>query len=591
MSDVIDIAKTILNGFDRHYGAFREISASAQARFEDADWEAGAAATNERIQMYDLKVHETVHELVELFPAAESEERLWPDIKVAYTGLLYEHRCPELAETFFNSVACRVLHRSYYHNRYLYWRPAVSTVFIEGETPTYRTYYPNTEGIRRVLLQCVTEFGLNNPFVNLRHDIRCLEAVLTHHFPKPVEVKPNYQVHVLGSLFFRNRAAYIVGRAMNASDVLPFAIPILQDSHGRLYLDTVITDQALLLTLFSFNRAYFMVDMEVPSAYVAFLMSILPGKPEFEIYTMLGLQKQGKTIFYREMHHHLRYSSDNFVIAPGIRGMVMLVFTLPSFPFVFKMIRDHFEPPKEANRQEVKDKYLLVKYHDRVGRLADTLEYTQVAFPLDRISDELLAELYNQAASNIEVTEDELVVKHLYIEGRMTPLNEYLNQVEGEPRRKAIDEYGKAIRELAGANIFPGDMMLKNFGVTRTRRVVFYDYDEICYMTDCNFRRMPPPSSLDDEMMSQPTFSVGPDDVFPEQFSHFFFSDDDTRREFYRNHSDLIDPAFWQEKKHKLLSGHQDEILPYPAEQRFSIRYPTTSMLLSRASSPARRTG
>ena len=580
MSDVLEIAETILHGFDRHYRLFRDISAGAKTRFENADWSGGADANRGRIQMYDRRVKETVAGLIENFPHAETDESLWPEVKLAYMGLLYEHLRPELAETFFNSVACRVLHRWYYHNRYIFWRPAMSTVLIEGNEPTYRAYYPTTKGLRRAWLGCVTEFGLRNKFTNLKHDIRCLESALKDLFPKGSEIRPNFQIQVLSSLFFRNKAAYIVGRALNAAESYPFAIPILQNSKGELYLDTIITEQSLLLTLFSFNRAYFMVDMDVPSAYVTFLTSILPGKPEFEIYNMLGLQKQGKTMFYRELHHHLRYSSDNFVVAPGIRGMVMLVFTLSSFPYVFKVIRDHFEPPKEANRQEVKDKYLLVKYHDRVGRLADTLEYSQVEFPLDRISDELLDELKAQAASNIEITDDELVVKHLYIERRMVPLNEYLNQVGGEAKRIAINEYGKAIRELAGANIFPGDMMLKNFGVTRGRRVVFYDYDEICYMTDCNFRRIPPATSLDDEMMAQPTFSVGPNDVFPEQFSNFFFSDDDSRREFYTNHQDLVNPAFWRDTKEKILAGHQDDILPYPAEQRFSVVYPDSQELL-----------
>ena len=580
MSAVLEIAETILHGFDRHYRLFRDISAGAKTRFENADWSGGADANRGRIQMYDRRVKETVAGLIENFPHAETDESLWPEIKLAYMGLLYEHLRPELAETFFNSVACRVLHRWYYHNRYIFWRPAMSTVLIEGNEPTYRAYYPTTKGLRRAWLGCVTEFGLRNKFTNLKHDIRCLESALKDLFPKGSEIRPNFQIQVLSSLFFRNKAAYIVGRALNAAESYPFAIPILQNSKGGLYLDTIITEQSLLLTLFSFNRAYFMVDMDVPSAYVTFLTSILPGKPEFEIYNMLGLQKQGKTMFYRELHHHLRYSSDDFVVAPGIRGMVMLVFTLPSFPYVFKVIRDHFEPPKEANRQEVKDKYLLVKYHDRVGRLADTLEYSQVEFPLDRISDELLDELKAQAASNIEITDDELVVKHLYIERRMVPLNEYLNQVGGEAKRIAINEYGKAIRELAGANIFPGDMMLKNFGVTRGRRVVFYDYDEICYMTDCNFRRIPPATSLDDEMMAQPTFSVGPNDVFPEQFSNFFFSDDDSRREFYTNHQDLVKPAFWRDTKEKILAGHQDDILPYPAEQRFSVVYPDTQELI-----------
>ena len=249
---------------------------------------------------------------------------------------------------------------------------------------------------------------------------------------------------------------------------------------------------------------------------------------------------------------------------------------------MFKIIRDHFEPPKEADRQEVKEKYLLVKYHDRVGRLADTLEYSHVPFPLDRVDEELIEELHRQAASSIEITGNELVVKHLYIERRMIPLNEYLNEMPEKECHHAIDEYGKAIRDLAGANIFPGDMMLKNFGVTGGNRVVFYDYDEICYMTDCNFRRIPTGLAVEDEMMALPSYSVESGDVFPEEFASFFFSKDEHRREFYQNHQDLVDPKFWRERKERILAGHHEDILPYPTATRFAKRYPGVSGLLSK---------
>ena len=581
MSDVNAIAATILEGFDRHYRLFREICAGARQRFENADWDGIAEANRDRILMYDQRVAEATGAVLERFPEAQTDERLWPKIKFAYLGQLYEHRRPELAETFYNSVACRVLHRAYYHNSYLFWRPATSTEFIEESEPTYRSYYPNDYGLRKALILAVNGFGFRNRFRDLRYDIRCLLATVEGYFPKPGERRPNYQIQMLASPFYRNKAAYLVGRVFNGSDCIPFSIPVLQTGEGKLFLDTILVAPPLLGTLFSFSRAYFMADMDVPSAYVDFLKTVLPDKPTFEIYNMIGLQKQGKTMFYRELHHHLRYSTDNFIIAPGIRGMVMLVFTLPSFPHVFKIIRDQFEPPKEGNKQMVKEKYTLVKHHDRVGRLADTLEYSQVSFPLARISKALLDAMQTLAASNIEIDGDQLIVKHVYIERRMIPLNEYLNNVDTEARNDAINQYGLAIRELIGANIFPGDMMLKNFGVTRQRRVVFYDYDEICYMTDCAFRRIPPPGSWEDEMMDQPHFSVAANDVFPEQFSRFFFHDAQQRKEFYQRHAELVDPAFWIAKREQLLSGKQDDVLPYPAHIRFAARYTDRDALFS----------
>jgi isocitrate dehydrogenase kinase/phosphatase len=311
----------------------------------------------------------------------------------------------------------------------------------------------------------------------------------------------------------------------------------------------------------------------VPAAYVSFLRQLMPRKPRAEMYMSVGLAKQGKTMFYRDLFYHLKHSSDNFVVAPGIKGMVMLVFTLPSFPYVFKVIRDRFAPPKDMDRQTVKDKYQLVKMHDRVGRMADTLEYSLVALPLERFAPELLEELGREAASSVEFEDQRIVLKHVYIERRMQPLNLYLAEAaaDGDAARvrAALHEYGFAIKELAGAGIFPGDMLLKNFGVTRHNRVVFYDYDEIAYMIECNFRHIPPPRSIEDEMSAEPYYSIGPHDVFPEQFARFLVSDPQAREVFLERHADLMQPEYWAGKQAQLRAGVQEDVYPYPEDARF----------------------
>ncbi len=374
---------------------------------------------------------------------------------------------------------------------------------------------------------------------------------------------------MLHSAFYRNKAAYIVGKAINGDYEYPFVVPVLHDAKGRLFLDAILLDSAQIRTLFSLSRAYFMVDMEVPSAYVDFLAGLMPHKPAAELYTMLGLAKQGKTMFFRDLIHHLRHSQDEFVIAPGIPGMVMSVFTLPSFPYVFKVIRDVFAPAKDVDHATVKAKYVLVKQHDRVGRMADTLEFSNVALPRGRFSAELLAELRNECASLLEESDSEIVIHHVYIERRMKPLNLYLDSADEEKRENAVIEYGNAIKELAYANIFPGDMLFKNFGITRFGRVVFYDYDEIEYMTDCNFRRIPPPPNHEAEMSGEVWYSVGRNDVFPEEFGTFLLGNPETRRVFMKHHADLLEPEFWQQTKQKILDGFVPDFFPYPEEMRF----------------------
>jgi len=572
-----EVARAILSGFDKHYRLFREAAARAKTLFERAEWDALRVLARERIQMYDQRVQEAVEEARVRFPEAATDESLWRSIKLAYIPLLHEHRQPECAETFYNSVACAVLHRRYYRNEFIFWRPAVATEHLEGEEPAYRSYYPLRTGLRNTLAAIVRGFELANPWEDLNRDLRNVVRALRARFPRPSRARPSLQIQVLGSLFFRNKAAYAVGKIVNGSEEVPFAVPILQNERGELYLDALLLDADRLIILFSFARAYFFGDMEVPAAVVSFLRQLMPRKPRAEMYMAVGLAKQGKTMFYRDLFYHLKHSSDNFAVAPGIKGMVMLVFTLPSFPYVFKVIRDRFAPPKDMDRQTVKDKYQLVKYHDRVGRLADTLEYSLVALPRERFDAALLEELTAEAASSIEFEQDKIVIKHVYIERRMQPLNLYLAEASADGDaarvRQALHEYGYAIKELAGAGIFPGDMLLKNFGVTRHNRVVFYDYDEIAYMIDCNFRRIPPPRSIEDEMSAEPYYSVGPQDVFPEQFARFLVSDPQAREVFLERHADLMQPEFWAGKQARIRAGVQEDVFPYPEAIRF-VRSP-----------------
>ena len=567
-----DIARTIRDGFDKHYRLFRQAAQAAKRHFETGDWAVAQVAARERIDYYDKRVQECVQMLEDEYDPSELTDEVWRELKLHYIGMLSGHKQPELAETFFNSVCCNILHRSYFHNEFIFVRPVVSTEYIETEevAPTYRVYYPARDGLHFTLKRIVTNFQLNATFANLSRDVKQVEERLSSVFG---ELEPNAQIHVLSSLFFRNKGAYIVGKAVNGSREVPFVVPILHNKHKQLVLDAILTDHEQIVLLFSFTRAYFLVDMEVPSAYVQFLRNLLPRKPRSEIYTILGLQKQGKTAFYRDYLQHLKHSSDLFEIAPGIRGLVMLVFALPSFPYVFKVIKDFYPPPKETSRALIKEKYLLVKHHDRVGRMADTLEYSNVAFPRNRFAEELVMELKHFAPSLVEEDGDQLVIKHLYIERRMVPLNIWLSHAEQAGDEAAIEhgivEYGNAIKDLVAANIFPGDMLYKNFGVTRHKRVVFYDYDEIEYVTDCNFRVIPAPRNEEDEMAAEPWYPIGKYDVFPEQFDKFLLGNDKIKKYFMKHHADLLSQSWWAGKKERIASGVIEDVFPYPQHVRF----------------------
>jgi len=569
------IAQAIVEGFDRHYRLFSAVARGAKARFEKADWQGQLDAQRERIAFYDLRVDEAVERLHAQFKASELPRETWHQVKLHTIGLLIEHHQPELAETFFNSVTTKILHRRDFRNDLIFVRPALSTDYLENDEPaalpTYRAYYPTRETLHETCMRVITNFQLEVEFEDLARDVADVVRALLRSLGD-ARLRANFQVQVLSSLFYRNKGAYVVGKIVNGFGELPFALPILHAESGRVAIDTALIGEEDLLLLFSAARAYFMVDMSVPSATVHFLRTLMPRKTRAELYSQVGLQKQGKALFYRDLLTHLRHSSDKFRIAPGIKGMVMLVFDLPSFPVVFKVIKDFFPPPKDTTREQVMAKYQLVKQHDRVGRMADTLEFSNVALPRNRFDDELIAELKRYCPSLLEDDGQTLVIRHAYIERRMVPLNIYLQDASPRQIEHAVIEYGNAIKDLVAANVFPGDMLWKNFGVTRHGKVVFYDYDEIEPLTDCNFRRVPAPRNDEDEMSGEVWYPVRPRDVFPETFEPFLLGNPAVRQVFMAHHADLLDAGYWQQQKERILAGYVHDVFPYDPSRRFSTQ-------------------
>lgn len=573
------LARLILAGFDRHYALFRYSAQRAKALFESGDWHGIARLSRERIEYYDMRVRECAHQAEQALAAcaaqadAAADTAFWQAVRQEYVTLLAGHRQPECAETFYNSVSCRVLHRDYFHNDFLFVRPAVATDYLDSRLPAWRVQYPLTDGLQACLVRMVAEYGLALPYADLPRDVRLLarSAIrrLRAQLPRrgAPRLAPDCQIQTLSTLFFRNTTAYIVGRVVNQGMVHPFAVALVRNAAGQVELDALLMGVDDLSALFSFTRAYFLVDTETPSAVVDFLASLVPRKPKAELYTMIGLQKQGKTLFYRDFLQHLAHSHDVFDLAPGIPGMVMCVFTLPSYPYVFKLIRDRIEKDG-MTPATVRRKYQMVKLHDRVGRLADTWEYSQVALPRARFAPRLLDTLRAAVPSLLEESADTIIIRHVYIERRMTPLNLYLRQASDTHVDGAVREYGDAIRQLASANIFPGDMLYKNFGVTRLGRVVFYDYDEIQRLTEMQFRAIPPAPDEQAELADEPWYSVGPNDVFPEEFSQFLLGDPRVRSAFMRHHAELLAPAWWQACQARVAHGRIDDFFPYDTDRR-----------------------
>lgn len=564
-------AEAILQGFDDYFAEFESITRAVRSRYENADWLGIRHTSNQRIDLYKARTRECYQALEKLAGRQLYDLERWREVKNIFADLIAGRSNYELAETFFNSVYCAVFKHQKIRDHYVFVFSSHRDMPAEDtREKVYRTYRLD-KPLAELLNELLRDYAFSIPYEDLDRDVANIrDAILKNLTPHFDLNEDDVQFQILENHFFRNKGAYIVGRIVAGGRTMPIVLPILHNEAGGVYVDTILFGSDMVSVLFSFTRSYFLVDAAVPAQWVLFLQQLMPAKPISEIYSSMGHNKHGKTYYYRCAFRHMQGTSDQFNIAPGIKGMVMTVFTLPSYDFVFKVIKDRFTPPKDMTREQVKAKYTLVKRWDRAGRMADTQEFTNLAFARERFSDELMEELRKVAPSVVEEHGKALVIKHVYVERRMTPLNLYLRNATDEQVEAVMDEYGNAIKQLAAANIFPGDMLLKNFGVTRHGRVVFYDYDEIVPLTDCNFRTIPKPRTEEEEMSSKPWYTVGPNDIFPEEFSLFFSGNDRAREVFDTLHSEIYEASFWQGLQKKIHAGYLEEFFPYRRELRFA---------------------
>ncbi|MEN2282520.1 bifunctional isocitrate dehydrogenase kinase/phosphatase [Algoriphagus sp. SE2] len=569
MSKSLDyqIAEKIFNGFLTYIKSFNACTRLTPKYFSERNWQAIQLNHKQRLRLYKDLLFPLAASCKESLAHRSTDRSLWTSIKTEYAQLISDLQELEIAETFFNSVIRKTYENVEIDEDLMFVMEGHDFCGIRENSDLIRNY-PKGLGLDKIIRQILDDFDFGAPFMDKEKDIKFLiegvqKVILTRY-----KIDSETRTQLLKSIFYRNKAAYLIGRTFVGKKWMPFIIPIMHSKDG-IFVDTLIFDPNLMSHMFSFTRSYFMVEAEVPSEIVAFLSSVIPHKKIHELYNAIGFNKHGKTLFYRDFLHHLDHSEDQFVVALGIKGMVMTVFTLPSLNIVFKLIKDHFEPPKNMTRQEVREKYKLVSLHDRVGRMADTHEFEYFKIPKERISPELIQELRNTTNSLLRFTDTHMVFKHLYTERKMEPLNLYLEHCGTEEGKKVVEDYGRAILQLAQANIFPGDMMTKNFGLTRQKRVIFYDYDEIEFLTDMNFRVKPKAETYEQIYAPEPWYSIAKNDVFPEDFKRWMIGRKDLKEHFLAYHENLFSPEYWQGIQKRIEKGELIHAYPYPEEIRF----------------------
>jgi isocitrate dehydrogenase kinase/phosphatase len=555
-------AAVIADTFHEYVSRFRQLTRRARAHFETQDWQAMQRDSARRFDLYTEAVNEGLAKLLALLGPRAEDRPSWTALREAFAARVATRWDVELAETFFNSFTRRIFHTIGVDPAVEYVTPGMSPRWLPVSTAGTTRFFPSgsLDALVRALLG---EFRFAPGWEDVEQDAarvaRRIEAALSGADVQAIDL--------VRAEFFRGKAAYLVGRVLTDRGDLPLLIA-LANPRGRIVVDAVLLNEDEVSIVFSFARSYFLVDMDSPRDTVLFLKAIMPRKPVAELYTAVGWNKHGKTELYRSVLAHLAVTEDQFERAPGQRGMVMTVFTLPRFDVVFKVIKDTFDYPKTVTRQEVRDKYSLVFRHDRAGRLVDAQEFEHLEFDAGRFDPDLLDELTHVAKETVRIRAGSVVIDHLYTERRLRPLDIYLKEASPAAARDAVLEYGQVLRDLAATNIFPGDMLLKNFGVTRHGRLIFYDYDELTLLTDLNFRTLPEARGDAEEVAGEPWFYVGDKDIFPEEFRPFLGLSGELLEVFLARHGELLHAEFWQRMQERHRRGEILDIYPYRSERR-----------------------
>jgi isocitrate dehydrogenase kinase/phosphatase len=554
-------ARRIAGAFAEYNAEFRAITRRAPLRFDARDWKSSQHDAVERIELYDRFVASTVAELRAMLGTQAQDRSLWTRIRADFAARIEGVPDAEFIKTFFSSISRRLFGTVGVSPDIEFVATELDPLAHVASTVTTNTYL-NHGSLALLFEDLLGDVRFHSPWKDLDQSIRHVATEVLRHLAARGEQRAVQRVEVIRPVFYQISRAYIVGRLIGRNFLVPLVIA-LKNSDGGMLVDAVMLAEGDVSIVFSFSRSYFHADLERVAEAVVFLRSLMPQKPVSELFTVLGRARQGKTERYREIMRHLADTPDRFVHAPGDRGLVMVCFTLPSFDVVFKVIRDRFPYPKSVLREQVMAKYQLVFRHDRAGRLVDAQEFRRLRFRKDLFAPDLLEELLREASLSVREAAEYLVFDQMYIERRMTPLNLYLRAASPAAAEQVALDYGQCIRDLAYTNIFPGDLLLKNFGVTRHGRVIFYDYDELCLVTDCHFRDVPQPANPEDEMRAEPWFYVGEHDVFPETFIDFVGFDAPLRASLLRTHGEVFTARFWRHVQRRLLDGEVLEVLPY----------------------------
>ncbi len=578
-SDIRIIAKIIFGGFKKYLSEFLIITRRSKVRFERKEWQDIRKDAVERLNLYEKILTEISDRINDFLINKECDSSTWIIVKGQYADLIKNYCNRNIAETFFNSLS-RKRFGFVGINRDLEFFHLKA---IEQQEPCgpliFNTYYPQ-QSTKELIKRIIDDHRFDSEFEDLSRDLEYAANELNLFLWPIARNEKTYSIDVLKSIFYRNKVAYIIGRIVIDSRTIPLIIPLYNGEDG-IYIDSVLFDEADANNIFGFAYSYFNVDVDLPNQLIHFLNSILPQKPLSDLFNSVGFNKHGKTEFYRDLHRFVHISKEKFEYAPGKEGAVMLVFTLPNYNHVFKVIKDKpcfvrssHMTDKTITKSQVMERYDFVCKRDRVGRLVDTQEFENLKFRKKRFSDELLNDCLKIANDAVKINNDYVIINHLYLQRKVIPLPIYFHRETNMGLiRQVIIDYGYFIKDLAATGLFPADLFNTwNYGVSEGNRVVLYDYDDIIPLESSNFKLKPvPKNDYEEHSLEEDWIIADQNDFFLDEVNRYIGIPEPLKGIFNSVHSDLFTVKFWTNIKSKVMKGEVIDIIPYDRSKRFKI--------------------
>jgi isocitrate dehydrogenase kinase/phosphatase len=579
-NDASSAAGLILAAHRGYVSEFDELTQMAQECFENRTWTQASLNAEHRAGIYRDAVNETWRKLRRQFPERLLDRQFWMGARQAFLEQVFDDYDADLALTFYYSTMRLALDAKDIPVEYADDGLAESPQIASGFA-VFREYNASPAKLARSIQAALARCSFRVPFANAERDAALVADWLLENWRREAGAAPPRRLRILSPVFFRDQEAYVVGMLRSATAESPVVLALTNEGTG-IAVDAVLTGKEDMRNiLFVSTRSTFLVRTDRYREVLNFLDALAPERGHPAMCAVLGFTHPARVALNQRLRRHFSETGERFVRAPGRTGMAMVVFSPPSFPYVFKIIRDISSKRSWTGSAHIKDVYRWVHEINRGRLMLDAWLYRNLHFPRRIFDEAVLEDLLGSAPLSVRLDGDMVVLKHVYAQRKVLPLNTFFDQTADRAlRERAIDALGTFIKDLARMGFFIGDHygLPFNTGLTHGFNVALFDFDDLAPLLQYRFRETPPHASEKDEWLWNSEvdgawFAVDENDVLVDEWERFLGVPPDLQEYFRRKHGDLFTVAYWEDVQRRLLSGEVHYVLPYPQERRLSAIY------------------